>query len=222
MRNAKVWLLLLLFTKVLFAGSMGALDMPSTDGFYIGADIGVSNLMDKQSVLIVPTTNHLGEIGIVGGGYIGYDYSLTDLLKLGFEVFGNANGLNTSIQHYYSNTAYSVSSKYNAGFRILPGFAFNQSTVLHILLGYSNAEYQILDNGTFGYIDKTYNKSGFQSGLGWTSDITQHLLLRFDGMYTVYLGQSSTGVNITYPPQFQYYTNDLSTLETEISLVYKF
>lgn len=214
--------LLVICTNIACAGSMGAADMSSPyDGFYLGANLGVSNFLDNASWLINPEEHDLGSIGIVGGGFIGYDYSLTDGIKIGIEGYGNANGLNTSIQHYFTGTSYSIDSRYNAGIRILPGYQFTSDTVWHLILGYSNAQFEIKDN-LYGYLDKTYNKSGFQSGLGLTSSIIGGLSIRLDAMYTVYAGQSSTGISNVSSSPFQYYTNDFSTLEGDLSLVYKF
>lgn len=205
-----------------FSGSMGATDMSTPyDGLYVGANIGVSNLLDNASWLINPEDHDLGSVGIVGGGFIGYDYSVTDGIKIGIEGFGNAVGLNTSIQHYFTGTSYSVDSRYNAGIRILPGYQFTPDTVWHVILGYSNAQFEIKDN-LYGYLNKTYNKSGFQSGLGLTSTIMGGLSVRLDAMYTKYAGQSSTGLSNVSSSPFQYYTNDFSTLEGDLSLVYKF
>ncbi len=192
------------------------------DGFYIGADIGVSNLLDKESTLILPAQYRLGQVGLVGGGFIGYDFSLSDRIKFGVEGFGNANNLNLSAQQYSLNSEFTVSTKYNAGIRVLPGIEFNPGSVFHVVVGYSNTTFDIKDNGAFGYMDTSVNKNGFQTGIGLTSPIIQNLVLRFDGLYTTYMSQSNRGVTISNPNQYQYYTNDFSTLEGDLSLLYKF
>ena len=208
--------------NTVFAGSMGPDDISMPyDGFYLGGTVGASNLLDNASWLINPEDHDLGSIGVIGGGFIGYDYSLNDRVKIGTEGFANATGLNTSIQHYFTETAYSVNSRYNAGLRILPGYQLTPDTVWHLILGYSNAQFEIKDTA-YGYLDKTYHKSGFQSGLGLASSILGGLSLRLDAMYTTYAGQSSTGISNVSGSAFQYYTNDFSTLEGDLSLVYKF
>ena len=214
--------LLIASTSTALAGAMGPDNMSNPyDGFYLGATVGASNLLDDASWLIQPENHDLGAIGIIGGGFFGYDYSLTERAKLGVEGFVNASGLNASIQHYYTETSYSINSRYNAGIRILPGFQFAPETVWHLILGYSNAQFEINDNA-YGYLNKTYNKSGFQSGLGLTSSVIGGLSVRLDTMYTIYAAQSSTGFSKVSGSGFQYYTNDFSTLEGDLSLVYKF
>lgn len=217
-----VGLALLACSYTVFAGTMGADQMSNPyDGLYLGANVGVANLLDDASWLINPEDHDLGTIGIIGGGFIGYDYSITDQVKIGLELFANANGLNTSIRHYITETAYTVHSRYNGGLRLLPGYQCSPDTVLHLILGYSNAQFEIKDN-LYGYLDKTYNKSGFQSGLGLTSSLIGGLSIRLDALYTTYAGQSSTGLSLVNGSLYQYYTNDFSTLEGDLSLVYKF
>lgn len=205
-----------------FAGAMGdAGTVNPYDGLYLGANVGVSNILDNASWLINPEEHDLGSLGIVGGGFIGYDYSVTDRAKIGVEGFANAAGLNASIRHYFTGTSYSVNSRYNAGIRILPGYQFTPDTVWHLILGYSNAQFNIKDD-QYGLLNKSYNKSGFQSGLGLTSALAGGLSIRLDAMYTTYASQSSTGSSNVSSSQFQYYTNDFSTLEGDLSLIYKF
>lgn len=213
-----------LSANIALAGSMGMGEAPDRyDGIYLGADIGVSNLLDKETHLIDPETHHLGSLGIVGGGFIGYDYSIAEQIKLGIEGFINANGLNASIHHYDTGTNYSVNARYNGGIRLLPGYEFNPGTIGHLILGYSNARFNVQDNGTYGYINNTFNQSGFQSGLGWKTNLFQRLAVRLDALYTTYANKSSTGIGLTGASSpYQYYINDFSTLEANLSLIYKF
>lgn len=208
-----------------FAGVMGGVDgtySPPYDGFYVGADVGLSNLLDKESHVNFSETQRLGGLGIIGGGFVGYDYSITDRVKLGLEGFGTANGLNTSTQHFNTDTSYNVSSQYSAGFRVLPGYELIPGAIGHIILGYSTTQFRIKDNGNYGFINYSTNKNGFQSGLGFLISLTQSVLIRFDGSYTTFASESKRGTSKVTPMAYQYYTNDFSTFAGDLSLVYKF
>lgn len=210
-------------SNLAYAGEMGSTDMYSPyDGVYVGADIGLSNLLDKVSHVNASQTLQLGSLGIVGGGFIGYDYSISDRVKLGAEFFGQANGLNTSVQYFNPSSTYQLSSRYSLGVRVLPGYEFLPGAVGHVILGYSNTQFKIQDNGAYGFLTETMHKSGFQSGLGFLVAVTPSFLVRFDGTYTNFTSQSNKGLTATYPQQYQYYTNDFSLFSGELSVIYKF
>ncbi|PJD93056.1 MAG: hypothetical protein CK424_03385 [Legionella sp.] len=208
----------------LFAGVMGSENTPASyDGFYAGATLGLSNLTNKEQHIITPESHQLGSLGILGGGFVGYDYHINEIFNIGLEGFGNATGLNVSIQHDTQGTSYTTNSHYQAGLRVLPGYQFSPSMQGHIILGYSNAHFQVKDSGNYGYINTDFHKNGLQGGLGWTTQIIQGFEIRVDMMYTAFGSQSSTGTGLPSSgvPQ-QVYTNDFNTLEGDLSLVYKF
>ncbi len=181
----KTALMTLLFgVQHVYAGTMGPIE-PPYNGIYIGADIGVSNLIDSTNTSYPITAHHLSATGIVGGGLIGYDYSINNLFKVGIEGFGNANGLNASnLQSYAPISAYRVSAKYNTGVRLLPGYNFGHNTIGHVILGYTNAQFSANDNGNYGYINQEFNQSGFQCGLGMKTVLIKNLSIRADALYS--------------------------------------
>lgn len=209
-------------TQVSFAGVMGETEMFSPyDGFYLGANIGVSNLLDKLSYVNGLESAQLGSVGFVGGGFLGYDYSVSDRVKLGMEFFGQGNALNTSVQYYDPSTTYQLSSRYSLGFRVLPGYEFLPGAIGHVILGYSNTQFRMQDNGAYGFLNESVHKSGFQSGLGFLVAATPSFLVRLDAMYTNFASQSNKGYTAV-PQQYQYYTNDFSLFDGALSLIYKF
>lgn len=213
-----------------FAGAMGDDYMPPTyNGLYVGGNIGIADLQDKNTHYISPEIHHLGGIGVIGGGIVGYDYSITEQFKLGIEGYGNATGLNTGIQHFNQTTGVQDNSeqmnmRYNAGIRILPGYQYTTDTEGHLILGYSNARFSNIDNGTYGYLDTQFNKNGFQGGIGWKATLfNQHTVLRLDAIYTRYSGQNSLGTGLAGSGSpYQFYNDTFSTLEAELSIIYKF
>lgn len=222
--------LLLLGYDNAFSGSMGLENKGNDDrAFYVGIDMGVSDFQDKTSHTILPETHHLGGLGVVGGGFVGYDFRLMNTLMLGLEGFANATGLNTSIQHYYQTTGVQdnsekISSRYNLGVRLLPGLQLNQEHEGHLIIGYSNASFKHLDNGTYGYLDTGFHQHGLQVGAGWkTNVLNRNTLLRLDVLYTRYASQNSTGLGLPGSGSpYQYYADRLNTLEADLSLIHKF
>ncbi|PJD93055.1 MAG: hypothetical protein CK424_03380 [Legionella sp.] len=213
----------LLIANASFAGVMGEAEFDTYTGYYVGLDVGVSNLINSESTENPLQSHQLSATGIIGGGLVGYDFSLYNRFKIGFEGFMNANGLHIATRSFTPpSNSFTTSSQYNAGLRVLPGFEFSQDTVGHILLGYSNAKFTIQDSGNYGYIDQELNKNGFQCGLGMKTTITKQISIRIDALYTTYGHISSIGGSNTPGFTYQTYHNNFSTVEGDLTLIYKF
>lgn len=210
--------LLPLISNMVSAGNMGEYASALRNYFYIAGDIGVASMYNKESHSIDPETHQLGAAGIIGGGYAGYEFNL-DRYGLGLEFFADATGLNAAITH--DPCTYQRNQSYLLGFRILPKFAFTGITSGHVLLGYTNGQFNISDNGVYGYINTHYNKSGFQTGLGITTDLYTNLSVRLDAIYNLYGSETSIGSGLT-AGSVQLYTNTFNTLAGELSVIYKF
>ncbi len=205
-----------------YAGMMNDADISTSfNGFYAGASLGISNLLDKEQQIVNTETHQLGNLGILGGGFVGYNYYLSEHVSIDIEGFGNATGLNAAITHSTNgSTTYQTSTHYNAGVRLLPGYQCSQRLQGHVIIGYANANVQIQDNGTYGYINTSTNKNGFQAGLGWTTPLTSYVLARLDMLWTTYGPLTSVGTGLTTPTQT--YTNNYATFDGALSLIYKF
>ena len=209
-----------------FAGSMGELiSLPGYNGLYLGGDIGFANLIDKQSTLYIPGAydkHQLSATGFVGGGMLGYDYSLMERIKLGVEGFINGTALNLSTQQLYTpHVSYNSNMRYTAGVRLLPGYEFSPATIGHLMLGYSYGSFNIKDNGDYGFINTGLASNGFQSGLGLNVPCHfKNLSLRGDVVYTTYSAKTSDGLSPTLLSQNYY--NNFATIEGNLSLIYKF
>ncbi len=110
----------LLLSTVAFAalaGSALAADLPSTKGapvyvapepafswtgFYIGADIGGAFPSTQWTDLGTGATHTLDDSGVMGGGYIGYNYQLNPNIVLGVE--GDFQGTSASGSYSLSQT----------------------------------------------------------------------------------------------------------------------
>jgi outer membrane immunogenic protein len=213
---------LVLGAQISVAGSMGEIEssLITQPGFYIAGDIGASNLINNESHTVNAETHQLGAVGLVGGGFIGYDFRVLENVMLGLEAFADANALNMDIQHF--NNSYKMNSTYNLGVRVLPSYVFTPFTLGHVILGYTNDHFNIRDNGVYGYINSSFNQSGFQGGLGFTTTARKNVFVRLDGIYSIYASKSSTGLGLTTATPYQYYNNQFSTLMGELSLIYKF
>ncbi len=190
---------------------------------YIGASVGVASLASNETTHEPQIINHkLSNTGFSGGGLLGYEYSITNDVKLGIEGFVNANTQQLTALHLYDDiTSYHLKARYNVGLRILPAYAFISDAIAHVILGYSNAQFTIQDNGDFGFINEHFNKNGFQSGVGIISKISPSVSIRLDGLYTKYRPDSRKGIRASFPI-VQYYQNNMSTLELNLMLIYNF
>ena len=218
-------LTLVLASTSAIAGTMGPAEaVENYDGIYFGGTVGVSNLTNQATINKFSgfETQNLGGNNVTGGGLLGYDYSFTDMLKLGIEgyVFGNGNQ-NANSYHNYNGTSYASQETYNWGIRVLPGIEFSSSAVGHIILGYTGGKFQTVDNGAFGYLNHDFYLSGFQSGLGLTNNITKNLFVRVDGLYTMFGKEKNNGI-ATNLSSIAAYSASLSTLEADLTIGYKF
>ena len=208
------------------AGSMGPISVTSTyNGLYVGGDIGIANLMDKESTLYAANSydkHQFGATGFVGGGMVGYDYLITDRITFGVEGFINGTALNIAAeQKYGAQPSFNANMRYEAGVRILPGYVFSPGTIGHVLLGYSYGKFNINDNGNYGFINTGISDNGFQAGLGAKVPCYfKNLSLRGDMIYTTYGSRSSLGLSPTLTPQN--YNNTFATIAGNLSLIYKF
>lgn len=210
----------LLTSSLSSAGTMGNEDARIIqNGFYVAGEIGVANLGDKESHSLPSETHQLGAFGVIGGGYLGYEYAINDHCGLGLEFFADATGLNAAITH--DPSTYQLNQSYDIGVRFVPEYAFTPATAGHIILGYTNGKFNISDNGVYGYIDTSYNTSGFQTGLGYTTRLHNNISLRLDLIYDIYASETSSGTGLIAGTT-QLYTNTFSTLAGELSLIYKF
>lgn len=133
----------------------------------------------------------------------------------------DATGLNTSLSH--APNTYQMNQRYNVGVRVLPEYVFTPYTSGHWIFGYANGRFHINDNGVYGLINTEYNRSGFQTGAGFTTVLRDNLLLRMDGLYNIYSSNISQGIGLATSGQAsQFYTNKFSQLAGEFSLIYKF
>lgn len=213
--------LLFLFAHSAYGGSMG-FDFNPYDGIYIGADIGVSVLNVQASTYFPSSSIDLAHTGIVGGGLIGYDFNVGQRFKIGVEFLANGTGLSASSRRLNERTSFTAQQSYYLAPRVLPGFLFYDKVVGHLILGYTNGHFTIKDSAQHGFLNKTANQSGFQAGLGMKTELIQNFTLRADAVYSIYQTLSATGGSNTNFYAYQKYNNELSSIEGNLILIYKF
>jgi opacity protein-like surface antigen len=204
-----------------YAGTMGASEDSSMiqNGFYIAGNVGLGNLFNHESHSFNSETHQLGASGILGGGFIGYDYWLTQRASIGLEFFADATALNTSVSH--PPNTYAMNQSYDLGVRILPELMLSDALNAHVFLGYVNGNFIISDNGVYGTVSDNFNVNGFQTGAGLTTALTQNLLVRLDGLYNIYATETTPG-HALVPGIQQKYSNAFNVLIAELSVLYKF
>lgn len=103
--------LLFLLTHSAYGGMMG-MDYDPYDGIYVGLDIGVSVLNNAASTYFPSTSINLAHTGIVGGGLIGYDFSVGQRFKVGVEFLANATSLGASSRRLAEHTSFTTQQSY--------------------------------------------------------------------------------------------------------------
>ncbi len=205
-------------------------------GLYLGFDYNFSLndlFFTETQVYNDPKMGKMGEV-----------YSPNEF-KIGIEGFGNANGgVGTTINHTSlpvivctptgnttasisydapSSTSITSSTPYNAGLRLLPAYQFQPGIFGHLIIGWAYSNFNIVDNGRNGFVNSSFGRNGVQGGLGWQTAIATPFSWRLDMMYTYYGTQDTAGRGLpSSGSPSQTYRQTLATLETFISLVYKF
>lgn len=207
------------FPSFLLAGAMGNLgEIISQRSLYVGGTIGAGDFINKEMHTVSPETHQLGTINFMGGAFVGYDYPWASWFHTALEAFGDGTGFNLTISH--PPYAYTMQQRYDVGVRVLPAYYFNPQFSTHALLGYVSGGFKIHDNGTYGFINQYYNQSGFQTGLGFTNNLSSNFLVRLDGIYNIFGRQNSIGR--TSSGQYQTYSNSFSSFIGAASLIYQF
>lgn len=219
--KAAVLGVLLLQSSFLCAGSMADLDtlpLPILNGFYIGGNLGAGDFLNKEMHTVNAETHQLGAVNFIGGGLIGYDYAFMPWLHTALEFFGDGTEFNLEISR--TPNTYTMSQRYDIGFRVLPTYFFTPQTSIHLIFGYVNGGFKINDNGRYGYINQSTNQSGFQTGLGFNNELAWNFSIRLDGIYNIYGAQNSIGSNSN--GVYQTYSNTFSSFIGQVGLVYQF
>lgn len=193
-----------------------------------------------------------GNIGLNSELFVGYAWHLPKNMFLGTEIFGNlmntpvnANvdaGAGTTVlgatATATANTDLTLQSAY--GIRALPGYQVTNNAVVYGIAGWvgSRVKGSTYGSTTFGAdgssdtlsgsSEETYNYYGYQLGLGSMINVTEHILVRGDMIYSGYgkhnIASGSTtattdGATATAQGSV---SADPSSLEADVSLVYMF
>lgn len=207
-----------------FCGGMSNVAATSSeyDGVYLGADVTVGDFNADVTTSYPSANISLSAINVSGGALIGYDMTIYDRFKMGFEFLANANAYTASSRFFNENTDLTAEQRYNLAPRILPGFLFYPGVVGHLILGYSNAYVTVKDNGQHGFINKSGNQSGFQGGLGMKADLLDGFSFRADIVYSIYGNLSGNGGTNNNLYNYQNYSVGVQTVEGTATIIYKF
>lgn len=191
--------------------------------FYVGGTLGIATLTDKESTYNpIRDAHSLGASDAIGGVLAGIAFDTNMPVKFGLEAFINATDLEArDNQNYAPITSFKAKMRYNTGLRILPAYEFTPGTEAHIILGYSYGNFNVSDNGNYGIIHQTFSSNGFQAGLGIEAILIKHFLIRTDAIYTTYSSHTANGITTSIPSSTQSYHNRPSTLEGDLTLIYK-
>lgn len=205
---------------------------------------GTTTFSDDSFTSGSSTTNAGSDIEWNSMAFAGYAWSLPHQLFLSTEVFGNL--MNASIYNSGAETisqvdAYHVSSEGSGdytlknafGARILPGYQIKPDVAIYGILGYARAHIDINNNAGSLTVDSNtanipssssnYNTNGYQLGLGSMINVTEHIFIRGDVIYT---GCQNIDSHSTVTESDSVTTGSstlqFSTLEADLSVGYQF
>ncbi|KTD79393.1 outer membrane protein [Legionella waltersii] len=177
-----------------------------TEGFYAGASVGVLDQISKISVTDIDTTERTvfsvdqGSTGFAGVLALGYTYIMNNFA---ITVQADANFANSDVNLSVTNvdvlgtnaTSFSLKNKSSYGLNVRPAYVANDCLSTYLVLGYrrGNFDASISDVGpgqpAFS-ISNSFNRNGFEYGVGTEFAINDQLGLRLEMTQTTY--QSNT------------------------------
>lgn len=214
----------------------GAMDF-ITD--YSGA--GTTVTTNRGATRTHATSDKTGELGGDGTMEIGYAWYFPNRFFFGTEAFGDITGVSTSTSSTGTTTINGQAEtatvdgemqlKYTYGLRVLPGYQLTQDAVAYAIVGYSRAHTDFTSNASVagassgslpsGSLTDTF--SGYQVGLGSMINVSEHVAIRGDMIYSGYTSKTFTKTESNANGSA---TTSLdaqpSTLEANVGIVYIF
>ncbi len=169
-----------------------------------------------------------GDLAFNTTAVAGYAWDFSNQYHLALEAFTDSNNAQLTFEKsvaliFNENSTFNLRSVY--GLRVLPGYAVTEQTNVYAILGVARAHTTLTDNlnseGTTMTQKTNYDFTGYQVGLGEQTQLTPHVLLRGDLIYTDYptktvdesYGNNSATAVIQLKP---------STIEANLLLGYQF
>lgn len=205
---------------------------------------GTSTSEDGLVTISQNSSSDSGSLGWNTTAEVGYAWALPNRFFLGIEAFGNYTNTATSTTSSSSTTieeSTDTADTYGQlkmdwiyGIRALPGYQVTPSTTVYGIIGYARAHADlntaaesVTSEGVVQNLPTTtesFNFNGLQLGLGSMIDVTEHVAIRGDIIYTDYQDKTSNTLDTdsrggTYSSSTQL---SPSTLEANVGVVYKF
>ncbi len=186
------------------------------------------------------TTQNGGKLGVNGTVMAGYSWSFSNRMYLGLESFYNyssakvsANGTSSSRNtDAVEETTSDLRLNYVYGARVLPGYQVTPDAVVYGILGVARGNFRAsgtanaylygsepVDGSATG--SQNFNLNAYQLGFGAMIDMSEHVALRGDVIYSGYQSKTLEATN-TATQATTTYEIVPSTVEANIVMVYKF
>lgn len=231
---------------------LGALNMSSTWNNTAGTDFSFGNAHDYGVNFQNTLTVDAGNIGWDMTGFAGYAWYLPKNTFLALELFDNklntsAGGNDTpSTEITIDSQTATLQRNFNIsmtlenvwGARLLPGYQLSNDVLVYGILGWAqarantDASYELVLHDVESRVvypgasdSGSYNFNGYQLGFGSMINLTEHLALRGDLIYTAYNDKTlNQGVDVDPDGSTNtlQVTSELTTFEANLSLVYLF
>lgn len=200
-------LALVLGSSSVMAGTMGTIQTQSPyNGFYIGGILGGTSTnfdfkVSEANAVIFQRSNTVG--AFVGGGFVGWNTSLTDRFSAGVEVGGQYNQTNLSKVRTSVTTNLQVTDTFkldsNVSVDLVPAWQINNdwSLIGRVGYGYGRLTWNevFTNTGVARYPSETFTLNGLRFGLGLEHPVTNHVTVGVE-----YIGTDYFNPNITEAP----------------------
>lgn len=159
----------------------------TSDGFYLGFELGIDSTNIQQSNIDISTNQDLNESGLLYGFYLGYQTKpLWNKFNAAVEIF--AEGINNAKNTYTLTNPSNPSvfqKKNNLGFSLLPGYFINDSNKIYARLGLVESQFSY-DHSFSANANYSNAIMGYQLGLGDVWQVWNHLGIRAEVDFTRY------------------------------------
>lgn len=218
-------------------------------GFYAGIGVGgIGWRMNHTGLGTFSTATGLrgvetdssndGDVAVNGTLMGGYAWTFANRFFLGLEGYGNYTNISasdgrsdaiSSVNSVSLNGSTSWDMNWVYGGRVLPGYQVTSETAAYGIIGYARSRMNLVTGAGGVAIDSfrvsfpssstPYYFNGYELGVGSMTNLTAHIALRADLIYT---GYTSRTVNVTSATSFSSNKMQPRSMEGNVGLVYMF
>jgi outer membrane immunogenic protein len=173
-------------------------------GIYLGGNAGGmwgtvdTTVASKSGAAFSPTvgsTESFSPSGVFGGGQIGYNYQMSNLV-FGLELAGDFTDFDKALSTTDSDIV-TVNSDWNAAASLRAGYVFSYGALVYLKGGYAMADlkHSWADGGSSASFSDSNTVNGWQAGAGYEYLISSDVSVGLEYTYADYGSDTFTGTS---------------------------